>query len=420
MLSAPQAGRLTGAHQLPHDVAAPRYDSGVGDSGMRIAINGYSLLEPPDTAREYTRHLLHALGRLDGMNDYVVLSPRDITDAPETSSSFRWRAVPVGHPRLGSAHVERMLWEQRGFPVAAKSEKSRLLHVPYFGAPLRTIGLPTVVSIHDTAAFKLRDSVEVGTTGAYAGLLSLAARQAAMVIVPSEWAKRDVMESLRLPAERISVVPLAPAPHFRRVLDAQRQAAARQRYGIRERFVLYLGDADERRNLQTLVAAFAAVYHELGDAHLQLVIGADASKLGTSPLYPDWRLQAHHFRVADRILSPTIDEADKPLLCSAAACFVYPSRYEGFGLRALEAMACGAAVISSDRTALPETVGSAGLLVDPENVHAVAKAMRRVLEVPELREDLRSRAYARSKQFGWDQVALDTAALYTAVAEARE
>jgi glycosyltransferase involved in cell wall biosynthesis len=387
---------------------------------MRIAINGYSLLEPHEMAGEYTRHLLHALGRLDGMNDYLVLSPRDVTDAPETSSSFRWRTVGVGRPRLGSAHVEKMLWEQRGFPAAAKADKTRLLHVPYFGAPLRRYGLPAVVTIHDVIPLKLREYAAAPGMGAYAQLVALAARQAALVIVPSEWTKRDAMETLRLPAERIRVVPLAPAPHFRRVVDAQRLAAARQRYGIGERFVLYLGGVDERRNLQTLVAAFAAIYHELGDAGLQLVIGADASKLGTSSLYPDWRPLATTLSVREHIVCAPIDEADKPLLCSATACFVYPSRYEGFGLHVLEAMACGAPIVCSERTALPEAVGTAGLLVDPENIHALAKSIRRVLESPELREDLRARAHARSKQFGWDQVALDTAALYTQVAEARE
>jgi glycosyltransferase involved in cell wall biosynthesis len=387
---------------------------------MRIAINGYPLLDPYDPAREYTRHLLHALGRLDGMNDYLVLSPREISDAPETSSSFRWQAAPVGRPWLGSAHVERWLWEQRVFPKAAKTEKARLLHVPYFGAPLRTYGLPLVATIHDTALFALREQVVPPVTGPYARWLALAARQAASLVVPSEWAKREVIENLRVPVERIHVVPLAPAPHLRRVLDAQRLADARQRYGLGERFVLYVGAMDARRNVPALVAAFATAYHELGDARLQLMIGADASTLGSSALYPDWRLQAHQFRVLDRIVCRPIAEADKPLLYSACASFVYPSRYEGFGLAALEAMACGAPVICSDRTALPEAVGSAGLLVDPENVHALARAMRRVLESPELHDDLRARALARSKQFGWDQVALDTAALYTQVAEARE
>jgi glycosyltransferase involved in cell wall biosynthesis len=387
---------------------------------MRIAINGYPLLDPYDPAREYTRHLLHALGRLDGMNDYLVLSPREISDAPETSSSFRWQVVPVGRPRLGSTHVERMLWEQRAFPKAAKAEKARLLHVPYFGAPLRTYGLPVVATIHDTAPFALREQSAPTLTGPYARWLALAARQTAVLIVPSEWAKREIIENLRVPIERTRVVPLAPAPQFRRVLDAQRLAAVRQRYGLGERFVLYVGVMDARRNVQALVAAFAAVYHELGDARLQLVIGADASALGSSTLYPDWRLQAHQFRVLDRIVCRPIDEADKPLIYSACACFVYPSRYEGFGLPALEAMACGAPTICSDRTALPEAVGSAGLLVDPDNVHMLAKTMRRVLESPELRDDLRARALARSRQFGWDQVALDTAALYTQVAEARE
>jgi glycosyltransferase involved in cell wall biosynthesis len=227
------------------------------------------------------------------------------------------------------------------------------------------------------------------------------------------------METLRLPSERIRVVPLAPAPRYRRIVDASRLQDARRRHGLAERFVLYVGDLDVRKNLATLVAAFAAVFHELGDPQLQLFIASAPERLGSSPLYPDWRPLAATLGVAQNIHCAKVAEDDKPLLYSAATCFVFPSLYEGFGMQPLEAMACGAPVVCSERSSLPEVVGSAGLLVNPEDEDALGHAIKRVLDSQELREDLRARAHARVKQFGWDQVAINTTAVYTDVAEAR-
>src|SRR5262249_37045415 len=119
--------------------------------------------------------------------------------------------------------------------------------------------------------------------------------------------------------------------------------------------------------------------------------------------------------IADRVVCAYIAEEDKPLLYNATSCFVYPSLYEGFGLPPLEAMACGAPVVCSDRTSLPEVVGRAGILVNPEDLDDLGDAMRRVLTSAELRDDLRARALAHSKRFNWAQVAVDTSAVYAEV-----
>jgi glycosyltransferase involved in cell wall biosynthesis len=387
---------------------------------MRIAINGLFLQEPRSSVAEYTRHLLHALGRIDGINDYLILTPRDIPDMPETPSSFQWQTVPVGRVRRGGARIEKLVWEQHTFLAAAKRERARVLHIPHF-APLllRAQGLPIVTTIHDVVALKLPAYRASPTAAAYMRLAARAAKQASMIITPSEWTKRDIMETLRLPSERIRVVPLAPAPRYRRIVDASRLQDARRRHGLAERFVLYVGDLDVRKNLATLVAAFAAVFHELGDPQLQLFIASAPERLGSSPLYPDWRPLAATLGVAQNIHCAKVAEDDKPLLYSAATCFVFPSLYEGFGMQPLEAMACGAPVVCSERSSLPEVVGSAGLLVNPEDEDALGHAIKRVLDSQELREDLRARAHARVKQFGWDQVAINTTAVYTDVAEAR-
>lgn len=386
---------------------------------MRIAINGLFLQEPGSGTGQYTRHLLRALGRIDGINEYLVLSPHEVSDPPETPSTFSWLTVPVGRLRRGGANVEKLIWEQYTFPAAAKREQVRVLHIPHFAPPLHAHGLPVVVTIHDVIGLRLPAYRASPSVAAYNQLVARAAKQAAMVIAVSEYTKRDIMELIGLPADRIRVVTEAPAPHLRRIVDAQRLRAARQRYGLSERFVFYIGGLDHRKNVSTLVGAFAAVFHELGDPDLQLFIAGDPARLGSSPLFPDWRPLAQRLGVADHVLCAYVEEEDKPLLYSATTCFVYPSLYEGFGLPPLEAMACGAPVVCSERTSLPEVVGRAGILVNPEDPDALGGAIQRVLLSSELRDDLRARASARAKQFGWNQVAADTAAVYTDVAESR-
>ncbi len=386
---------------------------------MRIAINGLFLEEPGSGTGQYTRHLLQALGRVDGINEYLILSPHDITDQPETPSTFTWKTVPVGSLKRGGQNIEKLVWEQHTFPSAAKREQARIMHVPHFAPPLRTQGIPTVVTIHDVIGLRLPAYRASPSVAAYNRLVASAAKQASMVIAVSEYCKRDIMELIGLPSDRVRVVLEAPAAQYRRVLDAQRLRAAREKYGLSERFVLCTSGLDQRKNVATLVAAFAAVYHELGDPDLQLFISGDPKRLGSSPLFPDWRPLANTLGIADNVLCAYIAEEDKPLLYSATTCFVYPSVYEGFGLPPLEALACGAPVVCSERTSLPEVVGRAGILVNPEDPDALGGAIRRVLTSAELREDLRQRAHARAKQFSWDQAAVDTAAIYTEVAEAK-
>jgi glycosyltransferase involved in cell wall biosynthesis len=204
------------------------------------------------------------------------------------------------------------------------------------------------------------------------------------------------------------------------VTDPRRLQAVRQKYRLTDRFVLNVGGLDQRKNIVGLVGAFAAVYHELNDPDLQLFIAGDPRRLGSSPLFPDWRALARTFGVVDAIVCAPIDEVDLPAVYSATACFAFSSLYEGFGLPPLEAMACGAPVVCSDLTSLPEVVGSAGILTNPEDPDRFGAAIQRVLTSSQLRNDLSARGLARVKQFTWDRVAVETSTLYAEVAEGRK
>jgi glycosyltransferase involved in cell wall biosynthesis len=387
---------------------------------MRVAFNGLFLHEPQTGTGRYVYNLLEALGRVDGVTEYTVFSPRDVVARPDTPSTFQWTSLPVGHLRRAGDNLAKVVWEQRTFPRAAKQVDASAMHIPYFASPLRTHGIPTIVTIHDVIPLRLPAYRASPATQAYSQLVARSARNAAMIIANSDHARRDIIEALGIPEQRIRVIRMAPAPSHRPVTDPRQLRATREKYGVGERFVLNVGGMDQRKNIVGLVGAFAAVYHELNDPDLQLYIAGDPRRLGSSPLFPDWRGLARTFGVAQAIVCAPIDEEDLPAMYSATSCFAFSSTYEGFGLTPLEAMACGAPVVCSDLTSLPEVVGSAGILANPEDPDRFGAAIARVLTSSQLRNDLSARGLARVKQFTWDRVAVETSTLYAEVTGTKE
>jgi len=382
---------------------------------MRVAFNALFLNALRTGTGRYVYNLLQSLGRVDGVTEYLVLSPRPIERPPETPSSFTWQTATVGRVRRRGEHLEKVWWEQRTFPAVAKRAEAALMHVPHFAPPLWAHGIPTVVTIHDVINLRLPAYHASPPAQAYAQFVARAARRATVIVTVSEYSKRDIVETLGIEAARVRVIGEAPAARLRRVTDPGRLRAVREKYGLGERFVLNVGGLDQRKNVTGLIGAFAAVYHELRDPDLRLFVAGDPTQLGASPLFPDWRPLTATFGIADRVLCAPVEEDDLPALYSACECFAFASVYEGFGLTPLEAMACGAPVVCSDRTSLPEVVGNAGILVNPDDPDRFGAALQRVLSSSQLREDLRARGLAHVKLFNWDSVAVETSALYADV-----
>jgi len=382
---------------------------------MRVAINALFLQEPQVGTGRYLSNLLTALGQVDGVNDYFILGPKPPKIQPETPSSFTWRVAPIGGPARGEK-LEKVVWEQAGFPAAAKAVRAHVAHIPHFAPTYRHLGVPQIVTIHDVIMLALPEYRAKPSAMLYTKVVAQAAHRAEAIITISEWSKQDIIEYLRIPPERIRVIREAAAPTFRRETNPERLRAVRVKYGLNERFVLNVGGMDARKNIAQLVGAFAAAYHELREPDLQLFIVGDYRRLGTSLAFPDWRKLAIAFGVERQIVCAEVAEMDMAALYSAASCFAFTSRYEGFGLTPLEAMACGAPVVCSNATSLPEVVGSAGILVNPNDTDEIGAAIYRTLAAPELNADLSARGLAHSKQFSWSRVATETSAFYADVA----
>jgi alpha-1,3-rhamnosyl/mannosyltransferase len=230
--------------------------------------------------------------------------------------------------------------------------------------------------------------------------------RASRIIVDSEFVRRDVMARYGVGAERIAAIPLGAGPRFR-PLDGDAIARVLTRYDLRPGFVFSLGRLNRRKNLEQLLLAYGRL-RVAGAAEAPLVIGGKPD-FGVEAVLRRARLSLDDSSV--RFLG-VIPDDDLPAFYGAAACFAYPSLFEGFGLPVLEAMACGAAVVTSDRTALPELVGDAGLLIDPESPDDLAAAIARLLSDGALVRELGQRGLARSHRYSWADTAQRTLEIY--------
>ncbi|GIW11605.1 MAG: hypothetical protein KatS3mg061_2662 [Dehalococcoidia bacterium] len=234
-------------------------------------------------------------------------------------------------------------------------------------------------------------------------------RAADAIIAVSEQTRRDLSALYGVAPERVWVIPEGVNPRFRPPDHPAAITALRERLGLPERFILYLGTIEPRKNLLTLLEAYRALVAAGETA--DLVIAGRRGWL-FAPVFARVRELGLEQRVH---FTGWVAEEDLPFLLAAAQVFAFPSEYEGFGLPPLEAMAVGTPVVAANAAALPEVVGDAGLLVPPRDVAALAAALQRVLSDEELARTLRARGLARARRFSWEKAALETLAVYRAV-----
>lgn len=293
------------------------------------------------------------------------------------------------------------LWTHLRLGPASWRARPRVLFVPAHVVPL--LHPPTVVTIHDVGyrvfpeAHTARRRLELEVTTRWS------LRAARRVIAISHATKRDLVNWYGVDPDRITVTHLGLSTDFAPPADPQCVAAVRVRYGLVQRpYLLYIGTVQPRKNLARVIEALANVLAAGYD--LDLVLAGKRGWL-SEPI----ERRASELGIADRVrFTGYVADADLPALLAGALAFVFPSLYEGFGIPVLEAMACGAPVITSTISSLPEVAGDAALLVDPLDPHAIAAAIMRVHDDAALRADLRQRGLARARQFTWEACARRT------------
>jgi glycosyltransferase involved in cell wall biosynthesis len=383
---------------------------------MRIAINAWFWNSPTTGSGQYTRCLVEHLAVLVPGVEIVLVAPEgwgfqtlsfesQVSGSPSPET---WNLKPE------TSNLKKVWFEQVVFPRTCRYLGASVAHVPYW-APPSVASIPTIVTIHDLIPLLLREYRGGPLVRLYTALVSATARNATLVLTDSQASGQDIVAHLGLPPERVRVAHLAVGAQYAPT-PTPNDAQVRARYGLPERYVLYLGGFDVRKNVTTVIGTYRWAGPVIGEA-CPLVIAGRLPERDT-PFAPDPRRLVQEHGVDARCVRCVgfVDEADKPALYREAVAFVFPSRYEGFGLPPLEALACGTPVVGSDVASIPEVVGDAGVLLSPDDVEGMAGALIQLAIDGGFRAELSRRALVRAERFSWERTARETLAAYRDVA----
>ena len=373
-------------------------------SNRRIGLNAHLASAKPGYRRAgvsgYIANIIERLPAAAPDLQLVAFAGRE-TPLPQGLTVRRTR-LPTHRP------LWRIFWEQALAPWAARAAGLSLFHAMAFVAPALT-PCPFVVTVYDLSFLREPERLSRARRFYLSRFTRPSCRRAAHVIAISASAKSETQALLNVPGERISVIYPGVDPGLGPVEPAQVEAFRRRR-GLPDRFILALGTLEPRKNLVTLIRAYAALPAELRARVGLALVG------GNGWLYKDIIAAIEELGLAGQVMTPGYAPQDElALWYSAATVLAYPSLYEGFGIPIVEAMRCGAPVIASDSSSLPEAVGAAGLLLPPRDEAAWTETLVRVLGDAALREELRARGLAHSRQFTWERAAQQTAEVYRRV-----
>lgn len=363
---------------------------------MNVAIAAWHLRDPNVGLGRYCRGLIQALGQVDQTNRYEILSPVAPSQLPAgTNVHVRTVTFPL---------FRRRFWEQAVPCVAGPHD---VLHFPY-DAAIAWKRTPSIVTVHDVKPMIFKELQSSRNVSGFLSRMVARDRWAKVdhVITDSECSRRDLIERAGVPDHRITVVyPGIDAGLFR-PRDSQDASGA---VPSTRPYVLCVSGGDPTKNLETLIDAFAALPSSIRSEH-DLVLAGDLRRRQDLTA----RVALRGLAARTHFTGPVSDERLVDLY-QRAALFVFPSRYEGFGLPVLEAMACGCPVVCSNAASLPEVAGDAALLVDPWDVEGFARGMIAMLSDPESAQKVRHRGLAQAARFSWRRTARETVRVYERV-----
>ena len=345
---------------------------------MNIALDGMPLASPLTGVGHYTAELARNLAMVAPSDSFTFISPHGLL---------------------------KRRWWSLGLPLHLLRNSFDLFHGTNYEIPFWS-RRPTVVTIHDLSLMLLTGvhTKELMWRGRWR--LPWMAKRASRIITPSNSIKKELCEAFDIPPDKVAVTPEAPRPVFKRREDRE----LLRRLEIEGDFILFVGTIEPRKNLRRLVKAFDQMLRNTSLSPKLVIAG------GKGWMMDDFVSFIEEKGVADRVcLTGYLQDEDLCTLYSTCTAFIYPSLYEGFGLPPLEAMACGAPVITSRTPALMETVGNAARLVDPKDIGDIAQAMTEMLSDQKTREHYAELGKVHVKQFSWEQTALKTLDVYREV-----
>jgi glycosyltransferase involved in cell wall biosynthesis len=392
--------------------------------GLRIGVDACCWANRRGFGR-FTRELLTALARLDKGNEYTFFMDGETAENSTFPTGIRLEVVRTEMSPMAAASASgrrslKDLW--------LLSRQVMKTNVDLFFFPAVYSYFPIlnrckiVVTIHDMIADHHPERVFPSRKLMLFWKLkqNLALRQADKILTVSGYSKRQIVQHYNIPETRVAEISEGPSDVFRTLSHDHYMDAVLRRYGLKpeERFLLYVGGISPHKNLDVLVEAYHRLTMDLLFEDVKLVLVGDYQGDAFYSHYPAIKGEVEKRHLTEKVLfTGFVPDDDLAYLYNAAILFVLPSLEEGFGLPAIEAMACGTPVVASDRGSLPEVLGEAGCFFDPSHSGALLTVLRNVVESEEKREHMRRSGIARSKLFTWEEAARKTVSLFSEITE---
>ena len=348
----------------------------------------------------YIRHLLEYIFEIDKVNSYVVFL------LPEEFDNFN---VPNERVRKVKTDCKWYGWkEQLLFPFTLYKENLDLMHFTHFNSPVLYLR-KSITTIHDVTPYffpghKMKSHWRrIG----FRLVFYASVKKAKSIIAVSESTKSDIIRYFKIKPEKIKVIYEGADEQFRLIEDRSIIEKLKKKYDLEKPFLFYTGVWRNHKNLVGLIKAFKIV-KEKYRLDINLVLGGKED-----PYYPEVRETWEKLDLEKDIIPVGfIDQAELPIFYNAAKAFIIPSFYEGFGLIGLEAMSCGAPVISSDRTSLPEILGNGAIYFDPTQPEDIAEKIHLVFSEKNLYNELKRNGFLQVKKYSWNKMGKETFELY--------
>lgn len=369
---------------------------------MRIAINTLPLLDGKAGAERYTKNLITQIAKYDTENEYFLLLSGLNKPYYEVEDKQFHNIVFNLNPRIKTA---RILREQLYLPRVLKHLSVDLLFSPCNIGPKLT-AVPLVITLFDLHWLFFPELFNPLKLFYLKRALKWSVHKAQAVITISQNSKNDILRIYKIPQEKVKVTYVGLDPIFKREGADKNFAFLKNKYGIIDKYFLYVGQFHKRKNLMGLLKAFLDLKTERRIDHQLVLVGGDGD--GSSEV----KEFLNKMDLKDVLVTGCIPDQEVSQLYNSAECLIYPSFYEGFGMPVIEAMACGCPVVTSRTSSLPEVAGDAAILVDPYRVEDIVRGILDVINKPELRQQMIRKGFKQAQKFSWEKTARETVMVF--------
>jgi glycosyltransferase involved in cell wall biosynthesis len=344
----------------------------------------------------YTYQLIWNISLMDKLNQYLLFLPDENISDLKPGDNMDIRTISEDH--------KENFWEEIDIPNILNNTGIDIYHVPQNGIGLpHSKTCPFVITLHDIIPYRMPETVGPQYLSIYNKEIPGILERCDAIITVSNFSKNDISNVLRFPEEKIFVTHLAAEDIYYPRNKRECREYIKSKFGVKDRFILYVGGFSPRKNIKGLIEAFSLIKSKLDQEYKLVIIG----KKGRS--YYDYRDLAYSLNLKDDVIfTGYVSIEELPIFYNAAYIFCYPSFYEGFGLPPVEAMACGTPTIASNLTSMPEILGDSVLYINPNNIEEIGEMLLKLI----LDENLYNKMYFKglkcSNQYSWKKTTIET------------